>query len=108
MEISDGMNSDSTYIFRDVPVLKDTTINGTKVEYTHEMLSGVDITVDETFELKNSVTDGYFILRFICAANWQASGAGPLAQPNGGTHRWSGAYESETSPKFEVTYNPNE
>ena len=108
MQISDGMNADSTYKFRDVPVLKDTTLNGTKVEYTHEMLSAVDITVDETFELQNSVTDGYFILRFICAANWQASGSGPLAQPNGGTHRWSGAYESDTSPKFEVTYNPNE
>ena len=108
MQISDGMNADSTYKFRDVPALKDTTLNGTKVQYTHEMLSAVDITVDETFELQNTVTDGFFIMRFICAGNWQAGGSGALSAPNGGTHRWSGAYESDTSPKFEVTYNPNE
>jgi hypothetical protein len=106
MEISDGINADSTYKFRDVPELKDTTLNGTDVQYTHEMLNASNIQIDETFELQNSVTDGYFIMRFICAANWQANGNGALSVPNGGTHRWAG---TETdAPKFEVVYNPNE
>lgn len=106
MDISDGLNKDSTYIFRSVPELKDTTVGGVQIKYTHEMKPAENITIDETFELKNAVKDGFFIMRFVCAGNWQASGEGALGAPNGGTHRWAGT--PTDSPKFEVVFNPND
>lgn len=72
--------------------LTDPTVNGpdgAPVVYTHEMASdgSTNIHVEALATYANTTDQVEF--RFICAANWQANGGGPLSAPNGGTWRLS-------------------
>lgn len=60
------------------------------VTYTHELLNTANLVIDQTMAFTQAIADGNVLIRFTCAANWQASGKGPLAAPNGGTVRWQG------------------
>lgn len=67
---------------------KNITIEGQgDIVYTHEMAAdgSTNILVNETVKYQNTTDEAVF--RFICAANYQANGSGPLAAPNGGTWR---------------------
>ena len=83
--------------------LKTTTETGEEISYTHAMNADgkTNITVDVTVTYANSITDGNIEFRFVCAANWQASGKGALAKPNGGTMRWAGAGTAD-SPRIQI------
>lgn len=59
-----------------------------KSTYTHILTSDNQNFV-ETFKLTKGLANEPLKIRFICTANWQCGGAGALAAPNGGTHRWS-------------------
>lgn len=59
-----------------------------KSTYTHIVTSSNQNFV-ETFKLTKGLANEPLKIRFICTANWQCGGAGALAAPNGGTHRWS-------------------
>lgn len=60
-----------------------------------------NITVDVTVTYDNAISGGNIEFRFVCAANWQASGKGALAKPNGGTMRWAGAGTAD-SPRIQI------
>lgn len=63
--------------------------DGRPVVYTHAMNSdGSTNILVESVAIFSENTDRVEF-RFICAANYQASGAGPLSAPNGGTWRLS-------------------
>lgn len=61
--------------------------DGQPVRYTHAMAAdgSTNIKVENVVVYKNNTDQVEF--RFICAANWQAGGAGALSAPNGGTWR---------------------
>lgn len=69
--------------------------DGRPVVYTHAMNSdGATNIMVESAAIYTENTD-QVEFRFICAANYQASGAGPLSAPNGGT--WRLAVDSTTA-----------
>ena len=45
--------------------------------------------IDRNMTFEHAINNGEILIRFRCMANWQASGAGALTAPNGGTHRIS-------------------
>ena len=63
--------------------------DGKPVVYTHTMAAdgSTNIKVENIVIYENNTDQVEF--RFICAANYQANGSGPLAAPNGGTWRLS-------------------
>ena len=81
--------------------LTDETVSGPDgrpVVYTHAMNSdGATNTLVESVAIYTENTD-QVEFRFICAANYQASGAGPLSAPNGGTWRLSVDAATEDDP----------
>lgn len=74
------------------------------VQYTHAMLSdgNTNIPVEATITLTEGIAKGQLQIRFRCVANWQASGAGPLANPNGGTARISSSSDAGISPTIKI------
>ncbi len=72
--------------------------DGKPVVYTHAMNAdgATNILVQNTVTYTNNTDRVEF--RFICAANWQANGAGALAAPNGGTWRLSVNEKSADDP----------
>lgn len=81
--------------------LKSVDLNGETVQYNLEVKSS-NITIDETVALPVAVPAGFNMqFRIRCAANWQASGKGPLAAPNGGTMRFAGAGDAD-SPRIKI------
>ena len=60
-----------------------------------------NFTVDGTGTYANASSGGIIEFRFVCAANWQASGKGALTKPNGGTMRWAGAGTAD-SPRIQI------
>ncbi len=62
---------------------------GSHIVYTHTMKtsSSDKVQVSATVQIKNTTDAAHF--RFVCAANWQSNGSGPLDAPNGGTMRLS-------------------
>lgn len=89
-----------------VKELQTETETGTSAQYTHVAPTS-DVLVDETFKLADGVTGkGSILIRFTCAANWQANGKGALAKPNGGTHRWSGAAENGPKITLDQPHDP--
>jgi len=74
------------------------------VSYTHAMNAdgNTNVEVNSTYTFTKRIQAGDVLFRFRCMANWQASGSGALANPNGGTHRLAGAVG--TSPV--ISYEP--
>lgn len=70
-------------------IRKETTEPGSTIVYTHEMQpsSSDKVKVSATVKYNNTTDAADF--RLVCAANWQSSGNGALAAPNGGTMRLS-------------------
>lgn len=64
--------------------------SSTSVTYTHALNNTDNLNIDQTMTFTSAIPDGNVQVRFTCAANWQASGKGPLTAPNGGTVRWQG------------------
>lgn len=77
------------------------TETGTNAVYTHIMTSS-NQTLSETIKLADAITNQTVRFRFICVANWQCSGSGALAAPNGGTHRWSVTAETTDGPVITI------
>ncbi len=71
---------------------------GYAVSYTHAMESDGSTNTVVSSSVKYENTTASVEFRFICAANWQASGAGALAAPNGGTSRISYKTGSVSQP----------
>lgn len=69
--------------------------DGQPVVYTHAMNSdgSTNIFVESLANYTSNTDQVEF--RFICAANWQANGNGPLGAPNGGT--WRLAVDTKTA-----------
>ena len=65
---------------------------GETVEYTNAM-QNANAPVGGSFKVKNAMTS--LKVRYRCMANWQSSGAGPLAARNGGTARMTGDDNAE-------------
>ncbi len=78
-----------------------TTVNGSEITYTHEHKNTAALPIDVTLPFTNAIADGTIEIRYRCMANWQASGKGALAAPNGGTCRWTSA-DGITGPKIEI------
>jgi len=97
MEYNDGGT------WKPAAALQTTTETGEEVSYTHAMKADgkTNITVDVTVTYANAISGGNIEFRFVCAANWQASGKGALTKPNGGTMRWAGAGTAD-SPRIQV------
>ena len=68
--------------------VKTTNETGSEIEYTAALPSAENLTVNTNFKVVNPSTS--LQVRFRCVANWQASGAGALSAPNGGTSRLTG------------------
>lgn len=97
MEYNDGGT------WKPAAALQTTTETGEEVSYTHAMKADgkTNITVDVTVTYANAISGGNIEFRFVCAANWQASGKGALTKPNGGTMRWAGAGTAD-SPRIQI------
>lgn len=71
------------------------------VVYTHAMESDGSTNIQVSNVVKYENTTDAVVFRFVCAANYQASGNGPLAAPNGGT--WRLAVSDLTSDTWQPT-----
>ena len=78
-------------------------VDGQTIEYSYALTTATSNTqIDNTITLPVSVPAGFVMqLRFRCVANWQASGSGALAAPNGGTMRFAGAGDAD-SPRIKI------
>lgn len=63
--------------------------DGLPVVYTHAMNPDGKTNIEVNSAVKYKYTTDEVVFRFICAANEQAQGLGPLEKPNGGTWRLS-------------------
>lgn len=63
------------------------TVNGETISYNYEMMNTSNCLIDRNLTFTNAIEKGEVKIRLRCMANWQASGSGALAAPNGGTHR---------------------
>ena len=57
--------------------------------YNYEMMNTDHCLIDRNMTFEHAINNGDILIRLRCMANWQASGKGALAAPNGGTHRIS-------------------
>lgn len=80
--------------------------DGNPVVYTHAMASdgSTNVLVDGLATYTANTDQVEF--RFICAANYQANGNGPLSAPNGGTWRLSVNDEADGETRTENPYQP--
>lgn len=88
------------------PVIEPQTavVNGETIRYTHAVTTAYT-SIEFTVTFTQPIEDGKVEFRFVCAANWQSSGAGPLEAPNGGTIRWAADRDdgkNETGPVIKV------
>lgn len=75
-------------VWKPVMETKKVILDGSEITYTHENMNTSPLHVEFTVTFENAIADGSILFRYTCAANMQASGSGPLTEPNGGTHRW--------------------
>ena len=57
--------------------------------YNYEMMNTDHCLIDRNMTFEHAINNGDILIRLRCMANWQASGKGALAAPNGGMHRIS-------------------
>lgn len=70
------------------------------VSFNFEMVGSNHCPINRDMTFENAITNGDILIRLRCMANWQASGNGPLAAPNGGTHRIS--KQSDIDPTISI------
>jgi hypothetical protein len=75
------------------------------VSYTHH-IPKTNVTIDEVMLFENAISDSNVVIRLTCAANWQASGSGPLAAPNGGTIRFSSTEPDQDTSTDSTDHSP--
>ena len=89
--------------------VKTTKETGEQIKYTHAMSSdgSTNIPVKATVRFRKNVEHCQF--RFLCVANWQSNGDGPLSTRNGGTVRLSvtNPESAEYQPHIEIVKEGN-